>query len=329
MCPRPRFSKPLAFLAFAFALVAGLGACSGGAGSAPSSSSPTPSATSPDLVPANGVYLGAFINNGTPPPPPLTPLTAFEGQIHRTMAITQHYYGFYDTFPGTAEDQDVAAGRIPIESWDCGLPNSAVISGSQDAAIRRRADAIKAFGHPLFLRYMWEMNLPATPTFRQVCHSATTDEPNGIFSSVQFVGAWDRIRGIFAQEGVSNVVWLWNPSGSNDPRTYYPGPAETDWVGVDKYDDANVSFLETYAQAYGYLAPYGKPILIGETGAAATIQPQFFGSAAATLQSAYPLVKGYVYFDSTGFTNDWGFSPQGMAAFETMASNPYFSAKGP
>jgi hypothetical protein len=283
----------------------------------------------PNVVPASGIYLGAFVNTGTVTPPPIVQLTNFEAEVGRTMALTQHYYGFYDDFPGVAEAQDAANGRIPIESWDCQPTNAGIAAGNADAAIRTRADALKAYGRPIFVRYMWEMNLPQTPTFRLACHSATTDSPNGVFSPAEYVAAWRHIRTIFMEEGVTNVVWLWNPSGSNDPAPYYPGAAYVDWVGVDKYDDADVSFAATFAQAYGFLTPFGKPIMIAETGADVSIQPAFLNAAAATLQTQYPQVKALVYFDSSGFTDSWTLSPQGLSAFRTMGANPYFAAVAP
>jgi hypothetical protein len=173
------------------------------------------------------------------------------------------------------------------------------------------------------------MNLPSTPSFRAACYQASTDASNGVFSPVEYIAAWDRIRAIFARESVTNVVWLWNPSGSNNPAPYYPGSSEVDWVGFDKYDDANISFSATYLQAYAQLSPLGKPLLVGETGAAPAIQAAFFAAAPSTLETQYPLIKGYVYFDAAGFTNNWRLAAEGTQAFTTMAADPYFAGHAP
>jgi hypothetical protein len=249
------------------------------------------------------------------------------------MALATHYYGFYEPFPGTAEADDVANGRIPVDSWDCEPPNAAVAAGRDDAAIRRVADNIKAFGHPIFLRYMWEMNLPATATFRAACYDASTDLANGVFSPQEYVAAWDRIRAIFGQEGVSNVVWVWNASGSKNPLPYYPGDSEVDWVGFDRYDDGNVSFYSTYSLPYSWLQPLGKPIMIGETGATQQIQSTFFASAPSMLAKSFPLIKSYIYFDSMNpnfaGSYSWVIPQQNLDAFAAMAKDPYFSATQP
>ncbi len=322
----------LAWTALALAALEACGTAPGGGGASSPGPRVLPSTSlvpGPDVVPAAGAYLGVYVSTagGTPP---LGELPAFETQIGRTVALTQHYYAFFDAFPGQAEAADAAAGRIPIESWDCQPPNAAVAAGNDDAWIRKRADALKAYGKPIFLRYMWEMNLPSSSAFRADCYSSASDAPNGVFSPAEFIAAWDRIRVLFAQEGATNVIWLWNPAGTIDPLPYYPGASEVDWVGFDKYDVANVTFSTTFAGPYGFLLPLGKPIMIGETGASATVQPAFFAAAVPTLQSAFPQVKAFVYFDSSsGLKGDWSLTPAGESAFAAMGADPYFAAKAP
>jgi hypothetical protein len=291
------------------------------------------------LPPAGSIYLGVFVNPSQQPSPPVSLLSDFEQTVGRRMALSTHYYGFYDSFPGYYEQNDEANGRIPIDSWDCQPSNAAVASGKDDAAIVARAQAIKAFGYPIFLRYMWEMNLASSPTFRAICYDPATDLPNGQFSPQNFIAAWDHIRAIFAQQGVTNVVWVWNPSGASDPLAYYPGNNETDWIGFDRYDVGNLTMDATYTQAYIWLnsvnhGGVSKPIMIGETGASTAEQPQFFSSAAQTLQGDFPNVKAFVYFDSANpnyaDTYNWGIETSaGLTAITAMANDPYFSAMQP
>jgi hypothetical protein len=288
------------------------------------------------LPPAGSIYLGVFVNPSQQPSPPVSLLSDFETSIGRRMAISTHYYGFYDSFPGYYEQDDEANGRIPVDSWDCQPSNAAVASGKDDAAIVARAQAIKAFGYPIFLRYMWEMNLASSPTFRAICYDPKTDLPNGQFSPQNFIAAWDHIRAIFTQQGVKNVVWVWNPSGASNPLAYYPGNGETDWVGFDRYDVGNITMEETYSQAYAWLnsPTIKKPIMVGETGASTAEQPQFFSSAATTLETQFPNIKAYMYFDSANpnyaDTYNWGIeSTAGFNAFAAMANEPYFSATQP
>ncbi len=323
------------FLAAA-ALCAGLTLASCGEGSTSRSAPLTglPSALpSPAslLVPTSGsIYLGVFVNPSQEPSPPPTLLSNFEQAAGRRMALSTHYYGFFAPFPGPNEISDEANGRIPVESCDCQLPNAEVAAGKVDSTIRARADALKAFGYPVFVRYMWEMNLPSSPAFRQICYDPATDLPNGQFSPEEFIAAWDRIRAIFAQEGATNVVWVWNPSGGTNPLAYYPGPSETDWVGFDRYDIGNLSMVSTFKQPYAWLSVLNKPIMVGETGATLQEQPQYFANASATLQSDFPDIKAFVYFDSANPNYagpfNWAITSTTFSAFVAMANQPYFSA---
>jgi hypothetical protein len=321
-------SRLAAFVAFGAALAA-CGGGGGGAGPGPGNTAGPTNPPAPNVVPSGAIYLGAFVNTSGVNPPPASDITTLETEIGRTLALSLHYHGFYDVFPGAVEAADAAAGRIPIESWNCQYPNSAIAAGNQDTAIRQRADALKAFGKPIFLRYMWEMNAPSSANYRSTCWSATTDDPNGIFSPTQFIAAWDHIRAIFAQEGASNVIWVWCPTAQTDPSAYYPGASEVDWVGFDKYDGTNATFAATFQTAYGYFSNLGKPLLIDETGANAANQPAFFAAAPTTLQTQYPLIKGLVYFDASGDTGAWVLTTAGLSAFATMGADPYFSAMGP
>jgi Glycosyl hydrolase family 26 len=309
-----------------------------GEGGTPSSSivisggpTPTPLLLTP---PPSVMYLGAYVNPSQEPDPPPTLIAGLETQIGRRFALSLHYYGFYQAFPGPDEIADAAAGRIPVESWNCTPSNAAIVAGDADHWIRSVADAVKAFGYPVFIRYMYEMELPSTSRWRPECWDPKTDLPNGQFSPQEFIGAWDHIRAIFAQEGVGNVIWLWNPAGNKDLGEYYPGANEVDWTGMDRYDTGNVSVQDTYLAAYQLLRPIGKPIMIGETGAQLAEQPAFFQEMPSTLQQDFPLIRGIDFFDSSRKDNyyvgySWVIEPSTLADFAAMAATPYFQGYQP
>jgi hypothetical protein len=204
-----------------------------------------------------------------------------------------------------------------------------VASGKDDALLRTRAQALKAFGYPIFVRWFWEMNLTeiANPP-RTQCWDPNTDLPGGFFSPAEFIAAWTHVRSVFAQVGATNVIWEWNVAAvRGGAGQYYPGDAQVDWVAMDDYDRQNVSFQATMYYLAAVLSQFGqKPLLINETGAYAANQPAFLNGAAATLQNDFPAVRGLGYFDAVGTFHDWILSAQGLSAFATFANQAYMSA---
>jgi hypothetical protein len=279
---------------------------------------------------AGSIYLGAYV------PPSTGGISTLESVIGRTLALDSHYYAWVSDFPRLPENSDVENGRYSVESWDCGISDAQIVSGAADPLIKTRALSLKTLGHPIFLRFFWDMNLPSTTVFpysnasRSSCYDPTTDEPNDVFSPKEFVAAWDHVRAIFAEENVTNVIWVWSVAASGpNPAAYYPGNTEVDWIGVDTYETNSSTFATLFSPTYPFAAGYGKPILVAETGTLAPGQPGFFTNLPTALQSSFPLVQGFMYFDgeNAGANYTLG-SPLGTAAFTTVATNPYLSAFG-
>jgi hypothetical protein len=193
--------------------------------------------TAPLLPPAGTIYFGAFVNFLKTLPPFEQQTGEFEQEIGRHLAIHGEYYKWGQNFPGAPEVNDYLNGRVPVISWDCGATDYAIENGQQDAEIIKRAQAVKAYGYPIFLRWFWEMNLPYKDEDRPSCVDPSRDT-GGVFNPTDFIAAWQHIHAIFVAQGATNAVWLWCPSGNVTipPLEYYPGAAYTDWVGFDHYD---------------------------------------------------------------------------------------------
>jgi hypothetical protein len=246
-----------------------------------------------------------------------------------------HYYSWTASFPGLAEDGDFSAGTLPVDSWNCQLTDAQIVAGAGDLLIQTRANAIKSYGHPVFVRFLWDMNQSPSSLGRGSCYDPATDNPDGSLSASEFVLAWQHMRAIFNAEKVTNAIWVWNiaspATGGLPAAPYYPGNAYVDWVGIDAYDilgGNNGNFAATIAPIYAVAATFGKPILIGETGEDAAKQPAFFAGAVPALKSQFPLVNGMIYYDGRNpVTNvDWRLSSAGTTAFTTLGADPYFSA---
>lgn len=284
-------------------------------------------------VPSHGAYLG--ILSDLPGKTHAESVATREAQFGRTFDIDSHYYDWVDPFPTEQESDDVAAGRIPMVTW-WGTQYAQINDGSQDALIRARAEDVKAFGHPIFIRWAAEMN----GYWFAWGGAQNGDDPSG------FVAAWRRIHDIFAAEGVTNVSWVWapnsesNPAGTgatswNDWRNYYPGDAYVDWVGIDGYNWGDYFHgIDEWQSLGSIMSPIydayaaEKPIMIAETSSVESggSKSQWIGDAATWIE-AHPAVKAVVFFDHSYPDKDWAIdSSQASAdAFSDLARNPYFN----
>ncbi len=280
--------------------------------------------------PAGSLYLGAYVapTSGPGAGGGAAGVAAFESAIGRKIAYDLHFSTWTNAFNPYLLKDDAANGRVPLVALDCGDTDARVAAGDDDTIIQAQAAAAKAYHHRIFLRYFWEFNLPAQSR-RSVCYDPETDLPNNRFSPVLFKEAWRRIHRIYAEAGATNVIWVWNESGSGAaPAEYYPGADYVDWVGIDYYDRIDVPFLVNERPALNATAQYGKPTMLCETAANPEYQPQYLAQIAATFPSRYPLVEAVSIFDGTGGLDggNWSLTPAGVSAFKQLGQQPAFSA---
>ena len=93
--------------------------------------------------------------------------------------------------------------------------------------------------------------------------------------------------------------------------------AYVDWIGLDAYNRLDDAFANTFTTdpSYGYpsMTAHAKPLLIGETGAYDTNESHqitFLDAAASVLQTNFPQLLGFMYFDAGG-ADDWSLSTLG------------------
>ena len=218
------------------------------------------------LIPAHGAYLGAWVFRN---PDEKTSLGGLETQVGRTFAIGLHYYGWKMEWPNPEMQDDIAKGRIPLISWNCGDTDANVAAGQDDEIIAARAVAARQYGHPIFLRWYWEFNLPENQHTGQCLGMSSTLAKQ----QSDFIAAWRHIWDVFQKQGATNVVFVWNPNSTVpknalDPKGFYPGDTYVDWIGWDKYDQiGGTPFQDLFADFIKGYGKMGKPLMIGETGA--------------------------------------------------------------
>jgi beta-mannanase len=236
-------------------------------------------------------------------------------------------------------------GAIPVFSWSSqSIPSSLnepdfqlgdVIARTYDSYIREFAEAAHDWGHPFFLRFNWEMNGGWFPWAEGV---------NGNQSG-EFVAAWRHVHDIFTSVGATNVSWVWCPNVDPDGifqnlASLYPGDEYVDWTGLDGYNwgtnpakpDRWRSFDQLYGSTYqriaGAVAP-SKPLLIGEIGSTeyGGSKANWISEALAEIPTAYPKIRGLLWFDTFDDGMDWPIesSASATSAFAAGIENPAYA----
>ena len=314
---------------------------------------PTPT---PTPSPASGpIYWGATIGSqltGNQAPWDMNAVTKFEEGAKKKVSMVQFFQPFANCNPGcsfykfpTSPMESIRThGSIPVLSWSSqSIPStkvepdfqlSDVISGRYDTYIREFAIQAKAWNHPFFLRFNWEMNGNWFPW-----HEGVNGNQPG--ESAQ---AWRHVHDIFTSVGTSNATWVWCPnveySGSTSLASLYPGDSYVDWTCIDGYNwgtnpakpDKWKSFDQVYKPTYQKIvetiAP-GKPMMIGEVAST-----EYGGSKAtwikdmlAKIPADYPQIRALLWFDKFDSNMDWPVETTTSAAnaFAEGLQNPAYA----
>ena len=265
----------------------------------------------------------------------LDEVTSLAGE---SPSVVLWFSDFRQPAPITGLDAVAARGATPVITWEPwawggGTTQPAyalarIAGGDHDAYIRSWADALRAWGRPVMLRFAHEMNGNWYPW-----SEATNGNRPG-----DYVAAWRHVRSIFGAAGATNVRWVWSPNvsypGSISLGGLYPGHDAVDVVGIDGYNWGSTLagatwntpaalFDPTLAEVRA-LAP-GKPLMIAETASA-----ELGGSKAQwvsdffTWLKAQPDVETFVWFHHRKET-DWRInsSAESATSFRTgLASLP-------
>lgn len=317
---RRRTLPRLLAVGVATALILTLGEAVGGAARASELAGP--------LVPSEGALFGAYVNfqGSTTDGGRQAEVQSLEADLGRRLDIDQHYLDFTETV-GSLEQWDVANERIPLISWH-GYNADKILAGEEDAVIRTQAQAVKALGVPVFLRYGWEMDGKRNAWW--------------VRSPSKFKASWRYLYDLFVQEGATNAQWVWSPEAwafrVGRAAQYYPGKAYVDWIAADGYSWAGKGqywhpFKWIFGPFYSWGVKKDKPLMVAEFGArrgSANQRKDWIDQARRTLMDDFPAIKAVVYFDSNA-RYDWRPNVESSAydAFKSLAANGYFVNHNP
>jgi hypothetical protein len=182
-----------------------------------------------------------------------------------------------------------------------------ILEGKYDLFFKDYARKLKSFGHPVLFRLNNEMN-------GDWCKYSAyyTSKDTEIFKAL-----WRYVYTTFAEEGVDNVIWVWNPHDVSFPDfkmnhalTYYPGDDYVDIIGLTGYNTGTYypgeiwrEFSEIYDPLYNtYSSYFSHPFIITEFGSnsaggdkAAWVQDMF------SQIDQYPQIKAAIWWNGT----DW------------------------
>ncbi|MGH7660513.1 MAG: hypothetical protein ACRENA_06315 [Vulcanimicrobiaceae bacterium] len=268
-----------------------------------------------------------------------------------------------------------AAGTIPVVSLGCngnGTPAgggrvtfAAIAAGSEDAALRRDAAALKAYAAQ-FPETPWLMIRPFHEFNENIGNPRGHPNKNNCYSmpesvaqmQQEFIAAYRHVVTYLVAQGATHVTWLWCPAvgpatwrrfgGDELLRGFYPGDAYVDWTCADTYDKApgGGGFNYTF-QHVGFFKQFHKPLIIAETAecnsesrsrhcqAYTQTQAQFISDLGRALQPGGSLadvgIKAWLYFDQDVPTSgyNWSFDSAGLNAFRALINTPYFHPSMP
>jgi Glycosyl hydrolase catalytic core len=323
----------LALVAVALVVFGPLGSSAQTPAADPNPVVPVPTAAPPlkqpargPALPAAGAWVGAWVKPDVPTQAGrVSAVGAFETAVGRPLDVVQVYHSTED-FPAAADLRFLQEGKTLLISWS-GDDSRVITSGRDDAVIRERAEAVKALGVPILLRWRWEMNRPNLQA--------------SVWSPADYVAAWKHVRAIFTEVGATNAGWVWCPIATDfdatDAAAYYPGDDEVEWLCADVYPGPTyASFSDVSSEFMAWASKHDKPIIIAEYGAqdqGDQDQRARWLTAAGAYAQAHPQIKAMVYFESRLTQNgaDRDFSIAGtaapLAAFRAMALAPYFNQR--
>jgi Glycosyl hydrolase family 26 len=286
--------------------------------------------------PPNSLYWGAQIGDqmtGEAAPWDMNPVYRFEHIAGKGLSLIEFGSPFAECgsggctttkFPLTPLENIRRYGAIPVFSWSSSasppegdqsafnLP--AVLSGRYDAYIREFALKAKAWGHPFFLRFDWEMNGFWFPW-------SGFDGVNGN-SAAEFVPVWRHVHDIFTSVGATNATWVWCPNidlhgGLSPLGTLYPGSSYVDWTCLDGFNwgkrhgspgwqSFNQVFHRTYRRITTRVAP-DKPMMLAEVASTEKggNKPAWIKDMYLKVRHNYRKVRAVIWYDVDDRGTNW------------------------
>ena len=307
------------------------------------------------------VALGASMSPGDRDQATYDTFRTASGRAPALWSIWSDWGGSTSAFPDVAFLNHLRGhGTVPIIVWQPLEPAnpqlstyaySKIANGEQDEYIRTFAQAAKAFGGRVLIRFAHEMEGYWFPWGMGRFDNTPTN----------FKAAWKHVWNIFRGTGgvgATNVRFVWSPNGCYSIHklsqcrkvlhALYPGDKYVDylgfsafnwgggdWIAMDKLYLPKVKGMAFVPTKKGMVAP-DKPIIVTETGSAPKGTHAHPGTKADWIKvgypavySAYPRIKAIVYFNvdmrsAGGRQADWRLTGSALTAYRNLLKKPKF-----
>jgi hypothetical protein len=231
------------------------------------------------------IFFGAFV--GPSHKVAFSYIQDFENQVGKNVSIW-NWIQLWNRPPDGENNPNFKAdwmnearnhGAIPMVSWspeasdnDPNFVNlQSILNGKEDAYLTAWGQASAAWGHPYFVRLMWEFTGSWTNNTPQQPGYGIYPWGNGN-TPEKFVQAWQYIVDKVRAAGGTQISWIWCPGDVGDSvstlRSLYPGDNYVDWVGTDIYLRSGQTFAQGAQPELPNIrsvAP-NKPVMLPEIG---------------------------------------------------------------
>lgn len=175
-----------------------------------------------------------------------------------------------------------------------------IIDGKEDAYLTAWGNASAAWGHPYFVRLMWEFTGSWTDNTVQSPGYGIYPWGNGNTPAI-FVAAWQHIVDKVRAAGGTQISWVWCVAGTHDSvdrlKTVYPGDSYVDWIGNDVYLSKGQTFQSWFFDNIRIVSP-GKPVMIPELGYTGSDSDLFWNNLLTNIiPNNYPYIKAVIIWE--------------------------------
>lgn len=297
-----------------------------------------PAVTPADAAPASPVVGDSLIGARAAPKSGQSgrqAVESLESSLGRKVSVISEYPAWNSSFPTTYHKWLRDSGHrvvlmLKLKRKDGSRPKWRDLANAKpgDALygdLMRWANAFTSYGAPLYVAFHKEPNEPA-------------NKKNG--TPADYKAAWARIVTFMADNGVTNVEWVFAMSGrayAKSVDTWYPGDQYVDIIASTGVNGCSSSKC-TYRQQVQIMAPMvkwsqghpSKRIAVCESGAVeSTTDPmskaKWLNNAQADLKgSAYQRLEFVIYWSSGNFRLDT--SKASLNAARAWYADPYWTS---